>query len=356
MHSLTFFSRVNTDQMAVFRTMAALAAARVPLVEALDECRRQAGNAQTRKWVSRTRDRVNAGESFSAALEAEAVVPSLVTALVRTAESTGTLSDALEKAADILELRYERTRTLVSALLYPAVILFVTLAASLFLAAAVIPQMETMYRQAGRNLPLITHVMRYAVYGVLGFAAAAALAALISRRIRLRVMTGDMSFPHTGQHPSIPVFRYRLPVFGNLSETHATAFWAYSLGTLLNHGIPLPEALELTARNVPPGSGMASDILAAHRRILAGENPGDAFQSIKTLPPLARRLLAGGDAAGNLADACDRIHHIYDTEYRLRTRRLTVFAEPIAVVIAGCFVILAALAVVLPVADLGGLL
>lgn len=71
----------------------------------------------------------------------------------------------------------------------------------------------------------------------------------------------------------------------------------------MSHGVLLPEALELTSQTVAPGSILAREIQSAYHRIIAGEKPGDAFQSIQTLPPLARRLLAGGDAAGNLAEA-----------------------------------------------------
>ena len=353
---LTLFRSTDTELMSVFRTLAALAAARVPLVESLDECLDQPLSARTHDWLTRTRNSVNAGEPLSNALQAEPSIPSLIVALVKTAESTGTMAGTFEKAADFLEMQHERSRALVSALIYPAVILVVTLAASLFLAAVVMPQIDTMYRQAGRNLPLITHIMRYAVYGVLTLTVVIALFTIFSRRTRKKAMR-DRSATLSKQNLRKPAkFRLEIPILSKLTEAHSTAFWAYSVGTLVSHGVLLPEALELTSQTVAPGSIMAGEIQSAYLRIIAGEKPGDAFQSIQTLPPLARRLLAGGDAAGNLAEACQRIHRIYDAEYRLWNRRLTAFAEPIAVLIAGVFVILAALAVIIPVADLGGLL
>ncbi|MGB3975317.1 MAG: type II secretion system F family protein [bacterium] len=356
MSRLTLFRSADTEQMSVFRTLAALSAARVPLVEALDECLDQPLSSRTHAWLTRTRNRVNAGEPLSKALETEPTIPSLIVALVKTAESTGTLSDAFEKAADFLEMQHERSRSLVSALVYPAVILVVTSAASIFLAAVVMPQIDTMYRQVGRDLPLITQLMRYAVYAVLTLAAVAMLFTIFSRRTP-NILKTDRSTTLSKQNPQkAAIFRLEIPILSKLTEAHSTAFWAYSIGTLVSHGVLLPEALELTSQTVAPGSILAREIQSAYHRIIAGEKPGDAFQSIQTLPPLARRLLAGGDAAGNLAEACQRVHRIYDAEYKLWNRRLTAFAEPIAVLIAGVFVILAALAVILPVAELGGLL
>lgn len=356
MSRLTLFRAADTEQMSVFRTLAAFSAARVPLVEALDECLDQLLSSRTHDWLTRIRNRVNAGEPLSKALETEPTIPSLIVALVKTAESTGTLSDAFEKAADFLEMQHERSRSLVSALVYPAVILVVTLAASVFLAAVVMPQIDTMYRQAGRDLPLITRLMSGAFYGVLTLTAIVALFGIFSRRVRRKAVMNNTT-PHPKQSLEKPQkFRLEIPILSKLTEAHTTAFWAYSVGTLVSHRILLPEALKLTAQIVAPGSIMAREVQSAYHRIIAGEKPGDAFQSIQTLPPLARRLLAGGDAAGNLAEACQRVHRIYDAEYKLWNRRLTAFAEPIAVLIAGVFVILAALAVILPVAELGGLL
>ncbi len=147
----------------------------------------------------------------------------------------------------------------------------------------------------------------------------------------------------------------RIPALRNVNEAHGTALWTHCLGILLTHGIPLTDALDLTARTAVSAKS-ASELDETRNRIIAGESPAHAFSGITTAPSLARRLLAGGDAAGNLADACARVHQIYDAEYRNRTRRLLVLAEPLAVVVAGAFVILVALAVLLPVADLGGLL
>ncbi len=150
------FRADEQEQMVVFRTLAALLAARVPLVEALDECRDSAAGDSMRLCLMRMRDRVSSGGNLSEALADETTVPPVVTVLVRTAENTGTMATALQEAADILEMRLENTRNLSSALIYPAVIMGITFLAAIFLATTILPQLESMYHQAGKDLPLLT--------------------------------------------------------------------------------------------------------------------------------------------------------------------------------------------------------
>jgi type II secretory pathway component PulF len=348
--------KYNNEQMTLFRTLASLLSAGVPLVTALEECGEITDQKQMRDLLKRVRDTVNAGESLSAALSAESSIPMLVTSLVQTAETTGQLPQSLEQAADILDLRREWSQNVVSALIYPAVILSVTLLATLFLATTIVPQIESMYTRAGRELPLITQLAVLTARSAVVLLAVIGVYIPVSARIRRRKHTRSHQVNADAGHHRKPSLFQKIRVFRLLANLHGTALWTHALGILLAHGIPLTEALELAARIVSPISDVPEELRTVRRRIIAGESPGTAFQAVLTAPLLARRLLAGGDLAGNLSDACHRIYKIYETEYRVRAKRLTALVEPVAVVIAGCFVILAALAVILPITELGGIL
>ena len=330
-----------------FRTLAALQMSHVPLPEALEECIEITSSQSLRTTLMRVRDRLVAGESFSDALDAETAVPVMAVALIRTAESTGTMAEALNEAADILELRQENAQTLASALTYPALILGISMAAAAFLAITVVPQLETMYRQAGRELTLLTRFMATAGTITGSIIAVSVLIAGLSIAAGIRQPAGTIRI-------RLQAWIDRLPILGTVRQCHATSLWTHCLAILLKHGIPLADALDLTSRTAF-NPVTAAELAEARAAILSGQSPAKAFRSMKSTPPLAVRLLAGGDAAGDLAGAADRVHLLYSTEYRRNVRRLLVLAEPLAIVVAGLFVILIALSVLLPVAELGGI-
>lgn len=362
------FNTGDREQMLLFRTLAALLESRVPLAEALDECIRTgvAGNAPA--WLIRVRDRVCAGESLSGALTKEHAVAPVAGALVQTAESTGAMAPALHQVADILEMRRENSQTLASALTYPAIIMVITFFAAIFMATAILPRLESMYHQAGRELPVITRIITSGTFFLGLIAIVTVLTGMIAAGVRrLRYDKPDSprrQSPDSGSEPISSNSRVtialwglleRIPLVRTVNQVHATALWTHCLGILLRSDIPLPDALALTAETaLYPVT--AQELTRVRSQIVAGDNPTAAFAQMTSTPALALRLLAGGDAAGDLVEACSRVQHLYEMEYRSAIRRLLVLAEPVAVVIAGGLVILVALSVLLPIADLGGLL
>ncbi|MBN1296392.1 type II secretion system F family protein, partial [bacterium] len=270
--------------------------------------------------------------------------------LIRTGESSGTLPDTLDQAATILEMNETHRRHFVSALTYPAVILTVTLLAALFLATVIAPQISDMYARLGHDIPLYTRLITGAgtvtAGGISIVVILMAARRLVGRRTTRR--TASAAFPYATRLA-------RLRWIRTIICTQETAVWTYSLGVLLKRDIPLPDALALIASGAA-SSAVRNDLTAARRRIIAGESPADAFSDLETVPVLARRILQGGDRIGELAAACDRVYRIMDSEARTRSHRLLSLAEPVAVVIAGICVIAVALAVIIPIAELGGIM
>jgi len=343
------------DLILTFRSLAALLEARFPLVDALDECAGQAATRDLQSALSTVCSRVTAGQALSDAMAAEPAFPQLVIALTRTGESSGTLSRTLTQAADILELKQEGRRNLSAALTYPAVIMGVTLLATLFLAAVIAPQVGEMYRQLGQEMPLLTRMVIYAGYLLTGLLALVSTGILIRTSVVRSPADPTADGAVTGRSGFGTRLLRRIPLMRAIDETHGTALWTFCLHILLQHRIPLPEALDVTASGIA-GSAIRRDLMNARQHILSGESPGAAFSQMKTAPALARRILQAGDRSGDLPEACRRVHGILDSEYRNRTRRMLSLVEPVAVLIAGCLVILVAMAVILPIAELGGLL
>jgi len=343
---LTFlhYNRPNLqDLIQLLHSMAALLETQIPLPEVLTECIAQTTNKQLRASLERINLLVTAGEPLSNALAGESIFPQLIPALVRTSETTGTLHLAIEHAVSILELQNKGRQNLISSLSYPAIIMTVTLMSALFLATVIAPQTASMYQQMGYELPLLTQIVIYGGYSA--FAAMILMTCFFIISSFTRKNTGSII---------LQSFK-RIAVIRSIMETQSTALWTRCLGILLSHGIQLPDALGMTAEGAA-GKLTQDELLSVRKLIISGKSPADAFIEMKTIPALAGRILQAGDRAGNLANACDRVFNLMESEYQNRIQRMLSLAEPTAILIAGSFVILVALAVMLPIADLGGIL
>lgn len=327
------------------QTLSALVGAGFPLAEALADCRDDASHPTLRHALERMLAGVKAGKSLSAAIAMEPCFPQLVSALIRSGESTGALSETIDYAATILELKHHGRQNLVSALAYPTIIMAVTLLAATFLATVIAPQVAEMYHRMDTDLPLLTRLVISSGYLFLGSLVSLAIFIPIAGSVgkRSRFIS------------KLRIYIAQLPIVRTVNQTHGTALWCRCMSILLRRGISLPDALALTAEGAATPL-ISRELLTVRSGILSGESPGQAFRNMETCPSIAKRILSGGDRAGNLHDACLRVYRILDTDYRNRVQRMLALAEPAAVLIAGCFVILVALAVMLPVAELGGLI
>ncbi|KWA25657.1 general secretion pathway protein GspF [Burkholderia territorii] len=319
-------ARFDVDMFA--RELAALLDAGVGLVDALrtlgGSSRREA-SAQVYRDLLR---HLEEGQSLSMALEhASPIFPPVLVACVKASEQTGGLADSLTRySVNSATLRELRARV-VSAAIYPTVLLFVGAAVVLFLLGFVVPRFATLLEHSGRELPLMSRLLM--AWGSMvhahgaglacGLAALAVAAGVALRRPALRNWLADrlLALPGIGQH-----FR----VFRQSQFYRTTAM-------LVDGGIPAIRAFDL-ARGLVGRADQAA-LAAALQQIRNGAKVSEAFQQAGLADAIGYRLLTVAEKTGGLGPVLDRIAAFQEAQVSRTIDLISRLIEPAMMIVIG---------------------
>lgn len=319
------------DLAVVFRSIAALVNAGVPLERALAA---SAGVARgpVRETLEIARAGLREGRGLSAAFAASpGVVPGVVLGMLRAGERGSQLARALTHVADHLEQEAELVARLRQALAYPIVLAVAGTLSVLVIGTVVIPRFAALLNDFGQQLPLATRVL-LTVSGGLAHdwplllvpaagAVGAAVAAMRHPPTRARLDAGLLD----------------LPLIGSLRLALGTARMTRALGGMLQAGMPLPPALE-AAREAVGDSALAARLTRVRERVLQGEALTAALESERAVAPSALQLLAVGETSGRLADMATRAGDLAAQEAERALKTALTLLEPALIVAFGALV------------------
>lgn len=325
----------------------ALVSAGLSVIEALEALADKDGDATRRAVLSRLAAQLREGQRLSVAMQQQpAVFPPLFVGVVQAAENTSDLPRTLARYLDY-ESRAQAVRhKVVSAAIYPAILVVVGGAVCLFLLGYVVPRFAAVYQGNGRELPWASQLLMQ--WGALARAhAAPLLAALIAAlaalawQIRGSLARGGWIHLLRGLPGAAPKLRVL-----SLSRLYLTA------GMLMAGGIPLHQALKLCASVVEPAAAAALD--AVRRRIEAGEALSDALERHGLSTPVALRLLRVGEQSGQLGEMLVRTANFYDDEVSRWIERFSRAFEPVLMAAIGLVIGLIVILLYMPVFELAG--
>lgn len=333
----------------VYRELGALLASGVPLVPALDVLLQAPAPDGVLLALAAARDNVRDGKSFSAAVAAWPVeLASFEVPILQAGESTGGMPDALAQLAAFLEEMAALREKLLSALLYPVIVVVLASLLGGLVMTFLLPRMQVLFTETGMAIPLFTRILftggRILGAGLLLLLAAAGIGVPMLRRRWRRSSTAAAA---------ADARLYRLPVVSPARQELASLRFVRTLSLLLRRGVGLLEALPLAAE----ASGSAHLIADARRETEAlaqGKPLAEVIQSIRALhPSLAAWVRAGqggGDLPGLLDNAALRLRQSWDH----RSTRVLTLLELGLTLVVGILVALVALAVLLPILQMNG--
>lgn len=325
----------------------ALLDAGLNLVEALSTLRAGIEDRASAALVARLHERILDGKKFSHALEAEPEVPRVLVAVVKGSEFTSGVAHALGRYLDYHRGLDELKNRLISASIYPGIVLGLGLVIVLFLLGYVVPQFSQIYEQhastmsAGSALILrlgrlvATHSL--AVAGAVAVVVAAAAGALW--RWRSTGMKAD-------RIRSIPVAG---PVLTDLE--HARVFETLSM--LVGGGFPVPTALGIGTQ-VALTEHMATALDGVRRDVESGLALNGSLRSRGIGDEVAIRLTAAGENSGNLAGALGHAGEHFARRFARRIERLSRVIEPVLLIVVGTTIGVIVLLMYMPIFDLAG--
>jgi general secretion pathway protein F len=341
--------RSSAKLSSAVRELATLLGAGIPLLEALDTLASQY-RGHFRSSLMVVRERVSAGSGLAEAMrEQPDIYDTLCVQMVEVGENSGTLDVVLEQVASFSERSHEFKDRVTSALLYPAIVLAMSVGVGMFLMTIVVPMLLDNLLDAGRPLPLPTRVLKgmsdaVRVHGWwIGFILLAAAVGVIAM---LRTERGRLLW-----HGLL----LRIPLVGGMAQRQEIARIAMIISTLMKSGIVFLQALETAARTTR-NRVIGRALLRGRDAVMAGRDIGDALAPTGVFPPMVIQIFAVGQQSGKLEEMLDRLSETYERQVKSLATRLAAALEPILIVFLSIFVGFILFATILPILEAGNVL
>ena len=325
------------------RQMSTLVGASIPIVSALNALSEQVENERLKAVFTDVREGVNQGASFADALAAHPkVFSNLFVSMVRAGESSGALEVVLARLADFLEGQTILRSKILSALIYPLIMVLVGSGVVFFMITFVIPQVRTIFEETGRALPLPTQIL----LSITGFISSWWWAMLI---VVAGLAYGFRRYIQTERgRRKYDQYMLKMPIFGNLTLLIALSRFTRTLATLLTSGVTLIRSLDIVKHVV--NNVLLQDAIEKTRdSISEGSNFADPLRQSGLFPPVVTHMVAVGERTGDLEDMLSRVADAYDTEVETKIGALTSVMEPLLLIAMGVVVCFIVVSVLLPI-------
>ncbi|CAB3769674.1 type II secretion system F family protein [Paraburkholderia humisilvae] len=338
-------SRGSLSLVLFSQELLALLTAGLSIVEGLEALLEREGSGRLRGVLERLLNGLREGKRFSRLLaEQPDVFPPLYVGIVRAAEGTSDLPRSLQRYVDY-QSRIDIVRNkLVSAAIYPCILLVVGGGVATFLIAYVVPRFATIYEGTGRSLPWMSQVLLdwgkfAAAHGLTLLAAVAALVFMGGGVLRAAIAKAGL-----------PTLLARVPVIGPHLRIYQLSRLYLTLGMLLEGGIPIVPAMETAGGTISPA--LRERLLHARAAVQSGTNLSSAFDAQGLTTPISLRMLRVGERSGELGNMLTKSAQFYDGEISRWIDRFTRLFEPLLMSAIGLVVGTIVILLYLPIFDL----
>jgi type IV pilus assembly protein PilC len=349
--SLPTRRRVGTREFLVFnQELATLLRAGMPLVQSLNILRQRVANPQFRSILDDVHERVRAGSALSEAFAAHgAHFSGIYTASLLAGEKSGGLEQVIRRYVAYTKVVGAVKRKTLSALVYPAILLALSLIVVSIIVLRVVPEFGAFYDSFGAELPTVTRmIVRFS--GFLSNYYAAILVALL-------VAAGALWLwlQQPGQRVRLDRLVLRLPLAGSTARKLATSQLARTLATLLGGGIPLVSALDIASRSIG-NRYLAQQLESVSQRVREGESLAAALLARGEFPDVAIKMVEVGEQTGALQDMLNSLADFYDEEIETNLGRFVTLVEPLLLVVMGLVIAGLLLALYMPLFQLSSVM
>lgn len=351
-NSGSFFGkkRVTQDNVAVFtQEIATLLKAGLPLDRCLEILITLSANEPVRQLMGQLREDVRGGASLSKAMDArKGVFTRFYLNMIRAGEAGGALDVVLQRLTEFMERSKELRDTVKSALIYPVILVGVSVLSVAILLMWVVPQFSQMFEESGKALPLPTQVVIAMGDGVRNY-----------WWVMILTVVGVYSW--FAKQMREPASRYRwdkrllgLPLVGDLIGKLEVARFSRTLGTLIGNGVTLLAALSIVKETLS-NTVMSQGLGEVAAQLKEGKGLGKPLLETGLFPKLAVHLVMVGEETGKLQEMLIRVADIYDREVSSSVKRLLALMEPVLILGLGLVIggiIMSILVAILSVNDL----
>ena len=327
--------KVKPKILMIFtRQLATLIDSGLPLLRGLNVLSKQEPNPVLKSTITSLADSVQGGSTFSESLgQHPKMFNKLFVNMVKAGELGGVLEVVLTRLAEYQEKAHKLKGKIVSAMVYPLIVMFIAVAIMSFLMLFIVPKFREMFADMdGGELPLISRV----VFGFSDWMLARPFILPNSVWILfLAVGTylGFAAWTRTAKGRKIvDSMKLKLPIFGDIQRKSAIARFTRTLGTLVTSGVPILQALNIT-RDTAGNVIVAEAIDKVHDAVKEGESIVSPMTGSGIFPNLVVSMVDVGEETGQLPEMLLKIADVYDDEVDGAVTALTSILEPIMIVI-----------------------
>jgi general secretion pathway protein F len=322
----------DKDVMTFTYQLGVLLDAGFPLDRALSILYELTDKKAFREIIKDILSQIRSGRSFSDALSKfKTVFPVFYVNMIKAGEAGGFLEDTISRMAVYLENTQALKEEIRSAVIYPSVLSIVGGAAIVILLTFVVPRFTSIFSDMGEALPLPTVILLKISNGLTSYWWIIALciaAFFFAVRRYLKTEAGARAWDKA---------RFRLPLFGRLFKEAVVSRFARTLGTLLQSGVPLLNALQIV-RGTLGSESIAEMIQSVREEVRKGRGIAEPLKRSDIFPPMAVHMVKVGEETGRLDEMLTKIAERFDTEVRTSVKRMLSLLEPAMILFMGLIV------------------
>ncbi|MDG2149414.1 MAG: type II secretion system F family protein [Planctomycetota bacterium] len=331
----------------ITRQLATLLRSGIPLNDALKALIEQVETRRLEVVLRDVRERISSGSSFAEALELHpGVFPQLFVSMVRAGEAAGNNDVVLTRLAEFLMRQSRMKNRVISALMYPIIMLLVGSVVVTILMIKVVPQLIALVEAKQQQLPTPTQILKETTNFLSSYWILLAVGAVV-----IGMVISAIRRTPNGKFATDKMI-LGLPIVGDLFKKQAISRFAVTLATLLKTGVPILEAIKIV-RDVVGNAVLQRVLDDLHSAILKGADISTPLKRSGIFPPAVGYMIAVGEQSGELEEILDSLAESYDLEVEIATDRMTAALEPIMIIIMAGAVAFIVMAIVLPMLALG---
>lgn len=339
---------LSSKELALItRQFATLLSAGLPIEEAILAVAEQTEKQRIKGLLLSVRGKVLEGHALAAALreQGDAFSP-LYISTIAAGEKSGHLDKVLVRLADYTEQQWHMQQKIKTAMIYPSMMVLVAFGIVCFLLEYVVPKMVAVYGHLDQSLPLLTQIL----ISISNIAKIAGWYVLL-----LLVLGGYAAFYFIKKNPilreKVHHFILRLPLIGNAVKTADTARFARTLSILSASGVPVLDAMTISAQLIL-SLPIRKAVLKAVNRVREGGTIHFALKQTHYFSPMSVHMMASGEASGQLENMLERVAINQEGEILRMIEVVLALFEPAIILLMGAIVLFIVLAVMLPIFNL----
>jgi type IV pilus assembly protein PilC len=340
--------KAKTRDIVIFtRQFSTMIDAGLPIVQCLDILHQQTTVKPLRKGIGAIKDDVEAGSTLADAMSKHRkLFDELYVNMVSAGEVGGILDTVLQRLSVYMEKAEKLRAKIKGAMIYPASIVFVAVVVTAILLLYVIPVFAELFSSFGQALPAPTQFvinLSNATIAWFWYIVAAFVLAVFALRQMYKTERGRLA---------IDGILLKLPIFGDLFRKSAVARFTRTLGTLVSSGVPILDALAITAKTA--GNRVVEKAVFATRVSIAeGRTISEPLAQSGVFPPMVCQMIAVGETTGALDQMLGKIAEFYEDEVDNAVNNLTALMEPVVIVFLGVVIGGLVVSMYLPIFQLG---